>query len=129
MRIPKSVADIGCIPTDGTAYTGNASTTESGLICQMWSVNTPHEHSNTGVGEHNYCRSPDGDAIWCYTTDPGTKWEYCDVPFCMTYTKGIDFKIFRWSRSRYSGYSGGLVESLSCLSYQGGQGNSGQSSL
>ena len=88
-RIPKSVSDIGCIPTDGTAYTGNASTTESGLACQVWSVNTPHEHSYNGVGEHNYCRGLDGYALWCYTTDPGKEWEYCDVPFCMTYTKGI----------------------------------------
>ena len=92
MRIPKSVGDPGCIPTDGTAYTGHANTTESGLTCQMWSDDTPHEHSNTGVGEHNYCRSPDGDKIWCYTTDPEKQWEYCKVPFCMTYTKGINLE-------------------------------------
>ena len=91
-RSPKSVGDLGCIPTDGTPYTGHANTTESGLTCQMWSDDTPHEHSNTGVGEHNYCRSPDGDKIWCYTTDPEKQWEYCKVPFCMTYTKGINLE-------------------------------------
>ena len=90
MRIPKSVTDPDCIPTDGTAYTGNANTTKSGLTCQMWSVNTPNEHDYNDVGEHNYCRSPDGDDIWCITTDPRKKWEYCDVPVCVTYTKGID---------------------------------------
>ena len=90
-RIPKSVTDTGCIPTDGTPYTGNVSTTESGLTCQMWSVDTPHEHSFNGVGEHNYCRSPDGKMkVWCYITDPGRIGEYCDVPSCVTYTKGID---------------------------------------
>ena len=90
MRSPKSVENTGCIPTDGTAYTGKANTTESGLTCQMWSVDTPHEHPFNDTGEHNYCRSPDGDKkVWCYTTDPGTRWEYCDVPVCVTFTKGI----------------------------------------
>lgn len=27
----------------------------------------------------NFCRNPDGeDTIWCYTTDPDTRWELCD---------------------------------------------------
>ena len=31
---------------------------------------------------HNYCRNPDSEdgGVWCYTTDPDVKWEYCDVP-------------------------------------------------
>ena len=89
IQSPQSAEDIGCLPTDGTAYTGKANTTESGLTCQMWSVNTPHNHSFNGVGEHNYCRSPDGDAPWCFTIDPGNQWEPCDVPLCATFTKGI----------------------------------------
>ena len=88
-RSPKSVEDVGCLPTDGTAYTGTANTTESGRTCQMWSVNTPHAHGANDVGDHNYCRSPDGDAPWCFTTDPGKRWEYCDVSHCVTFTKGI----------------------------------------
>ena len=32
------------------------------------------------------CRNPtsttSGDAVWCYTTDPWTRWEYCSVPYC-----------------------------------------------
>ena len=37
------------------------------------------------TGGHNYCRNPDGEAsIWCYTTDPAKRWEYCDP---------VDFKI------------------------------------
>merc|ERR1712136_383893 len=33
-----------------------------------------------GAGlQQNYCRNPDGeDTIWCYTTDEGSRWEYCD---------------------------------------------------
>ena len=97
MRSPKSLADPGCIPPDGAAYTGHASTTESGLTCQMWSANTPHEHTNHYVGEHNYCRDTFGELkAWCLTTDPGTRWEWCDVPVCsITYTKGIYIKIIR----------------------------------
>ena len=90
LRSPKSVEDIGCIPTDGTFYTGNASTTETGLTCQMWSVKTPHDHSNTDIGKHNHCRDTFGEMkAWCFTTDPGTRWQYCTIPFCVTYTKGI----------------------------------------
>ena len=90
MRKPRSLEDIGCQPTDGTAYTGKANTTESGLTCQMWSVHTPHDHSYT-VEEHNYCRSPDGHSTaWCLTTNPGMQWEFCDVPLCVTYTKGMN---------------------------------------
>ena len=35
----------------------------------------------------NFCRNPftdSADTIWCYTTDPVTKWDYCDLmnDFC-----------------------------------------------
>ncbi|KAM7368395.1 hypothetical protein PAMP_014617 [Pampus punctatissimus] len=34
--------------------------------------------------ESNFCRNPDGDSKgpWCYTMDPSTRWEHCDVPNC-----------------------------------------------
>jgi len=33
---------------------------------------------------NNYCRNPDDDPIglWCYTTNPSVRWEYCDIPIC-----------------------------------------------
>ena len=38
------------------------------------------EAKGKGIGEHNYCRNPDNEpkGIWCYTTDAGSRWEYCD---------------------------------------------------
>eukprot|EP00035_Acanthoeca_spectabilis_P039104 m.59035 g.59035 ORF g.59035 m.59035 type:complete len:527 (+) comp9439_c0_seq1:618-2198(+) len=71
----------------GAAYRGTHATTISGKTCQQWTAQTPHSHSRTpanypsgGLGDHNYCRNPDGEPqAWCYTTDPNSRWEYCDV--------------------------------------------------
>jgi hypothetical protein len=70
----------------GMDYNGTASTTVSERTCQTWSATTPHEHRWTDVGEHNYCRNPDADSngVWCYTTDPAVRYEYCPVPGCDT---------------------------------------------
>lgn len=33
--------------------------------------------------DNNYCRNPDNERRpWCYTTDPDTRWEYCNVTRC-----------------------------------------------
>lgn len=35
----------------------------------------------------NFCRNPDGDrAPWCYTTNPGVRWEYCNLDKCSANT-------------------------------------------
>ena len=47
---------------------------------------SPHTHNNKHlkktkywIRDHNFCRNPDGtETIWCYTTDPETRWELCD---------------------------------------------------
>ena len=65
-------------------FRGTVNTTLSGLTCQRWDSQSPHQHSNTpakkpnaGLTE-NYCRNPDGESnIWCYTTDPDKRWQYC----------------------------------------------------
>ena len=32
---------------------------------------------------HISCRNPDGEeGAWCYTIDPGVRWQFCDVPQC-----------------------------------------------
>ena len=70
----------------GAGYRGCQSVTRSGLMCQSWAAQTPHQHSlaDESAGESaeaakNHCRNPDGgDSIWCYTTDPNVRFDYCD---------------------------------------------------
>ena len=71
-------------------YRGDTAITASGRTCQYWSSQSPNAHGNTpenkpgtGVGDHNYCRNPDGEPkAWCYTMDPAKRWELCNVPDC-----------------------------------------------
>ena len=37
-----------------------------------------------GLGKHNKCRNPDGrNGVWCFTTHPLVKWDYCAVRQCV----------------------------------------------
>lgn len=93
-------------------YRGTMNTTANGKTCQRWSAQTPHTHSRTdanypgtGLGNHNYCRNPDGQSngAWCYTTDAKVRWEYCDVPDCKddptTLNEYFEYKI-TWTATR-----------------------------
>mmetsp|Transcript_80354 Transcript_80354/g.260323 ORF Transcript_80354/g.260323 Transcript_80354/m.260323 type:complete len:934 (-) Transcript_80354:238-3039(-) len=70
---------------DGSTYRGHQTKTRSGRTCQHWGMQFPHNHSvspagypNAGLAE-NYCRNPIGSVyIWCFTTDPTTRWELCN---------------------------------------------------
>ena len=74
---------------------GTQTTTRNGYTCQAWASDTPHVpnaeamvDSNYPDGSReaasNYCRNPISDpgGLWCYTTDPNKRWEFCDVPLC-----------------------------------------------
>ncbi|XP_013870174.1 uncharacterized protein LOC106521943 [Austrofundulus limnaeus] len=82
--------EVDCITDRGKRYRGTISVTWSGKTCQRWSAQTPQYHENytpekmpCGDLRENYCRNPDNDTKpWCYTTDPNTFWEYCNVPIC-----------------------------------------------
>ncbi|CAC5376686.1 PLG [Mytilus coruscus] len=77
---------LDCIASiKGTDYTGNVNTTVGGLTCQRWDSNSPNKHSYHDYDDHeNYCRNIRGDEnmVWCYTTDPSTSWDYCNVQRC-----------------------------------------------
>ncbi len=79
----------------GHEYGGKISRTRSGRTCQRWDTTVPHLHDysqsacqfpdDTVSDAANYCRNPDSDehgGPWCFTTDPDTRWEYCDIPMC-----------------------------------------------
>ncbi|XP_033104035.1 uncharacterized protein LOC117106729 isoform X2 [Anneissia japonica] len=72
---------------DASDYRGLKNTTSSGKTCQKWTSQTPHSHTrgpenypDSGLGDHNFCRNPDGElTAWCYTTDSSSRFELCDI--------------------------------------------------
>merc|ERR1719515_189625 len=80
--------NLGCRETltgNGQDYIGCQYQTQSGYMCQNWMQQSPQQHMyipdffpDAHLGDHNFCRSPDGDStIWCITTNPTVRWEYC----------------------------------------------------
>merc|ERR1719243_514531 len=85
--------DVSCYEESdkGESYKGLLTSTTSGRTCQNWLKDMPHDitiepSSENGLGNHNYCRNPDGseDKPWCYTMDPSPdhEKETCDIPVC-----------------------------------------------
>ncbi|KAM8972432.1 tissue-type plasminogen activator [Pelodytes ibericus] len=84
---------ITCYEGSGGTYRGTHSQTQSTATCVNWSsagLNGQRFHAKhreallLGLGNHNYCRNPDGDTKpWCYVFKEGRySWEYCSVPAC-----------------------------------------------
>ncbi|XP_056419590.1 plasminogen [Hyla sarda] len=83
-----------CFHCNGENYRGEISKTKSGLQCQAWDSQKPHAHGYKpeSIPEknliNNYCRNPDGEPRpWCFTTDPNTRWEFCNIPRCTSNTQ------------------------------------------
>jgi len=77
----------------GSEYVGRLAVTVNGKACQSWSSQSPHRHGynedamfpdGSVQAASNLCRNPknDYDGLWCYTTDPKTRFERCVVPTC-----------------------------------------------
>ena len=48
---------------------------------QIYGYKGPKHLFESGIGEHNKCRNPDGQkGLWCYTTNKNKRWEYCIGP-------------------------------------------------
>ncbi|XP_034458946.1 muscle, skeletal receptor tyrosine-protein kinase [Hippoglossus hippoglossus] len=79
-----------CYNDRGRFYQGSVNETRSGIPCQPWSQQVPHQHrlSVDVIPElrsaDNHCRNPGGisDKPWCYTSNPNIRWEYCAVLHC-----------------------------------------------
>lgn len=72
---------------------GTQTQTLTGRTCQRWDSQEPHENyyenpkhfpDDTLDEAANYCRNPDVHeyGVWCYTTDPDHRWDFCFVPHC-----------------------------------------------
>jgi len=91
----------------GLEYMGTQSTTRDGYTCQAWASNTPHDPNSAAKDDSNYpdgsrkaasnyCRNPDSiGGLWCYTTDPSERWDWCDVPLCSGMC--ITFIVLYWN--------------------------------
>ena len=77
----------------GREYAGRLAQTVSGLQCQRWDSQSPHPHNLTDPNRFpdaslaeavNFCRNPDSrdGGPWCFTLDPDTEWEFCDILDC-----------------------------------------------
>ncbi|XP_059193652.1 phosphoinositide-3-kinase-interacting protein 1 [Centropristis striata] len=80
-----------CTSSNGVEYRGEEQSSSSGLTCLNWTNTTRdydvtlHPDTQTGVGDHNYCRNPDSsERPWCYIAGPdGTvQKQFCAVDTC-----------------------------------------------
>ncbi|XP_068127736.1 kremen protein 1 isoform X2 [Hyperolius riggenbachi] len=83
-----------CYTVNGADYRGtqNQTSLDCGKPCLFWNETFQHPYNTLkypngegGLGDHNYCRNPDGDVSpWCYIAEheDGVYWKYCDIPTC-----------------------------------------------
>ena len=81
------------ITAKGLEYVGTLSHSGTGRTCQRWDNQSPHAHQYDDVSLYleddlsaaeNYCRNPshDNGGLWCYTMDPNSRWEWCNIKAC-----------------------------------------------
>lgn len=86
-----------CIKGNGRYYQGTVNVTKSGKVCQRWDAKKPHVFNPPPnvfpemLNAENYCRNAGGEVNvpWCYTMDPDTRWQACDIPVCSKCTCSI----------------------------------------
>lgn len=84
-----------CLRSRGEDYRGEEHNSSSGLPCLNWTNTTRdydvtiHPDSQTGAGDHNYCRNPDAaDRPWCYIVGPdeAIQRQFCTIETCKEQT-------------------------------------------
>ncbi|XP_072005389.1 tissue-type plasminogen activator [Engystomops pustulosus] len=111
-----------CYKGSGQSFRGNYSRTNSGLVCLNWNsqgldeklYNAQHKDAlQLGIGNHNYCRNPDGDKKpWCYIFMNGKYiWDYCSVPACPANTTDC----YSERGTTYQGSGSTTLSGASCL--------------
>ncbi|XP_022054543.2 phosphoinositide-3-kinase-interacting protein 1 [Acanthochromis polyacanthus] len=87
-----------CMTSSGVDYRGEEQSSSTGLTCLNWTNTTRdydvniHPDSQTGAGDHNYCRNPDSsDGPWCYIAGPdGTiQRQFCTIKPCKEETSAV----------------------------------------
>ncbi|XP_072180936.1 plasminogen-like [Diadema setosum] len=106
-------------------YRGTVNKARNGMTCQKWTSQTPNTHKKLqdhpykGLGDHNFCRNPDGDDwVWCYVPDRSVRYEYCDIgsaqPTCGLTNHGMEcFTDYLWAAD-YRGYVNKTVNGRTC---------------
>ncbi|KAM8858559.1 plasminogen activator, urokinase a [Spinachia spinachia] len=87
-RDPRTTNRETCWSGDGSSYRGTASDSASGRSCLNWNWFNVHPGASNGLGDHSYCRNPDGSLMpWCRVRR-GRRIvrEFCNIPTCSTPT-------------------------------------------
>uniref|UniRef100_H3DEQ8 Plasminogen activator n=1 Tax=Tetraodon nigroviridis TaxID=99883 RepID=H3DEQ8_TETNG len=121
--VPKCPEDTQekCVVARGEAYRGTWSVSHSGAECINWNSTTLRgrrftarktDASSLGLGNHNFCRNPDGDVgPWCYVYKyMRLTWELCDVPTCSTCGQRLDNTLNRPAFRMFGGKESDITE-------------------
>ncbi|KAM4745406.1 phosphoinositide-3-kinase-interacting protein 1 [Anableps anableps] len=91
-----------CVRSRGLDYRGEQQSSSTGLTCLNWINATRdydvemHPDSQTGAGDHNYCRNPDAsEGPWCYIAAPGgtIQRQFCAIQTCKEQTSTVPAEV------------------------------------